>query len=324
MQKNYIYAAGGLLLAGLLAALLVVGSEKGWFKRFGSASNAPAAPADAAGLAKPRALAFGPDGSLFIVDSKNNRIEKRNAQGMMTLRFGKDGNGEGQLHEPCGIAVGADGMVYVADTFFSMDPNHGLPWGRIEKFSSDGMFAGAWGKVPVAPNDLFGPRAVAIDSKGNLYMSDTGNHRVVKYSSGGSFLKAWGKKGKAVGEFIEPFGITCDKNDRVYVADRMNFRIQIFDSEGKALSQFKVNGWEESQINQEPYLAVDNKKGVIFVSDPTKGKVLKYSLAGSFIKSYDTASEGKLAQPTGLAFRDSDGTLFVSDGSLARIMTIKP
>jgi len=324
MQKNYLYAAGGLLLAGALTALLVVGSEKGWFKgRFGSAGQA-AAPAEAQGLAKPRALAFGPDGSLYIVDSKNNRIEKRNAQGMMVLRFGKEGTGEGQLREPCGVAVGSDGMVYVADTFYTLDPAHGLPWGRIEKFTADGAYAGSWGKVPVAPNDLFGPRGIAIDGAGNLYLSDTGNHRVLKYSSGGRFLKAWGKKGKGVGEFLEPFGITTDKAGRVYVADRLNFRVQIFDGEGRPQGQFKVNGWEESQINQEPYLAVDNKRGAIYVTDPTKGKVHKHSLSGAFIKSYDTAAEGKLSQPTGVAVRESDGVVFVSDGALARIMTLKP
>jgi len=90
------------------------------------------------------------------------------------------------------------------------------------------------------------------------------------------------------------------------------------------LSEFKVNGWEESQINQEPYLAIDNSKNVIYVSDPTKGKIHKFTLSGHFVKSYDTAVEGKLSQPTGLAVRPSDGMLFVSDGGLARIMTVKP
>jgi tripartite motif-containing protein 71 len=319
MQKNYLYAAGSLALAAAFTAVLVVGSEKGWIKGKGAA-----APAEAQGLNKPRALAFGPDGSLFIVDSKNNRIEKRNAQGQILLHFGKLGSGDGQLKEPCGIAVGADGMVYVADTFHTLDPNGGLPWGRVEKFSSDGMFAGSWGPVPVDPKDLFGPRAIAIDSKGMLYMSDTGDHRIVKYSSGGSFVKTWGKKGKGIGEFIEPFGVAVDSKDHVYVADRLNFRVQIFDSEGKPLGAFKVDGWEESQINQEPYLAIDSKKGLIYISDPTKGRVLKYSLAGHFIKSYDTALEGKFGQPTGLAWRDSDGLLFVTDGALARVMTLKP
>jgi DNA-binding beta-propeller fold protein YncE len=233
MQKNYLYAAGGLLLAGALTAVLVVGSEKGWIK---SKSSTPVA-AEAVGLAKPRALTFGPDGSLYIVDSKNNRIEKRNAQGQMILHIGKLGSGDGELREPCGIAVGPDGMIYVADTFHTLDPNFGLPWGRVEKFSSDGMFMGSWGAITVDPKDLFGPRSIAIDSKGNLYLSDTGNSRIIKYSSGGSFLKTWGKRGKGIGEFAEPFGVAVDKDDRVYVADRLNFRIQVFDAEGKSLHQ---------------------------------------------------------------------------------------
>ena len=321
MQKNYLYAAGGLLLAGALTALLVIGSEKGWIKGKASAGSASA---EAAGLAKPRALAFGPDGSLYIVDSKNHRIEKRNPQNVMVKRFGKYGSGEGQLHEPCGIAVGADGMVYVADTFYSTDPAGGLPWGRVEKFTADGNYAGSWGKVPVAPGDLFGPRSVAVDGAGNVFLADTGNHRVIKYSASGSFMKAWGKRGKAAGEFAEPFGVAVDKKGRVYVADRLNFRVQIFDGEGKALGQFKVNGWEESQINQEPYLAVDNARGAIYVSDPTKGKIHKYSLAGAHEKSYDTGLEGKLGQPTGVAVRESDGMLFTTDGASARVLTVKP
>jgi hypothetical protein len=108
------------------------------------------------------------------------------------------------------------------------------------------------------------------------------------------------------------------------VADRLNFRIQVFDSEGRYQSQFKVNGWEESQINQEPYIAIDNKRGAIYVSDPTKGKIHRYSLSGAFVKSYDTAVEGKLSQPTGVAVRESDGVLFTTDGASARVMTVKP
>ena len=83
MQKSYLYAAGGLLAATVLAAGLVVLSQH--------RKPQSGAAADAPGLYKPRALSFGPDGGLYIVDSRNNRIEKRNAAGSLEKRFGRLG-----------------------------------------------------------------------------------------------------------------------------------------------------------------------------------------------------------------------------------------
>ncbi|MES2201153.1 MAG: NHL repeat-containing protein [candidate division FCPU426 bacterium] len=315
MQKSHLYAAGGLLAAALLAAGLVLLSH--YHK------PAKAVAAEAQGLAKPRGLALAPDGGLYIVDSRNHRIEKRGANGAMQRRFGKNGIRDGELREPCGVALGKDGFLYVADTFYTLDPKGGLPWGRIQKFSADGVFAGSWGKVPVLPNDLFGPRDIAVDSKNFVYVSDTGDHRIVKYSSDGSFVKTWGKKGSAAGEFIEPFGIAFDDKDRLYVVDRLNFRVQIFDSNGKYLREFKADTGDQEQINREPYVAVDSVRGWVWVSNPAAGHVSRYSLDGSGHKAYDTALEGKLKQPTGMAVRP-DGTLLVSDGEQGKIMTVKP
>ena len=316
MQKSYLYVSGGLLSAAALAMGLVALSH---YRKPGSTAQA-----EAQGLYKPRAMAFGPDGGLYIVDSRNNRIEKRNPAGMMEKRIGRLGTKDGELREPCGVAVTKDGFIYVADTFFTLDPQGGLPWGRVQKFSAEGVFAGGWGKVSVAPNDLFGPRAIAVDSKNFVYLSDTGNHRIVKYDSNGSFVKAWGKLGAANGEFKEPFGLACDSKDRLYVLDRLNFRVQVFDSNGKYLRQFKEDSGDSEQVNREPYLAIDSKRNWVWISDPTKSRVLRYDLEGGGHKVYDTAFEGKLKQPTGLAVREADGMLFVSDGELARIMTVKP
>jgi sugar lactone lactonase YvrE len=317
MQKSYLYAAGGLLAAAALAAGLVVLSQH---RRPSSGSQA-----EAQGLYKPRAMAFGPDGGLYIVDSRNNRIEKRNVTGALEKRFGKLGVKDGELREPCGIAVAKDGFIYVADSFFTLDPNGGLPWGRIQKFSPGGLFAGGWGKVSVAPNDLFGPRAIALDSKNHVYVSDTGNHRIIKYDSNGSFIKAWGKNGSGSGDFKEPFGLAFDSKDQCYVVDRLNFRVQVFDQNGKYLREFKVNSGDKEQVNREPYIAIDSQRGWAWISDPTGGKILRHSLSGAFQKSYDSSvADGKLKQPTGLAVREADGMLFVSDGELAKIVMVKP
>jgi sugar lactone lactonase YvrE len=286
--------------------------------------GASAPQGDPEGLSKPRGLAVAPDGNLVIADSKNNRIVRQKPEGALVKRFGKLGAKDGEFREPCAVAVDRAGFIYVADTFHTLDAGGGLPWGRVQKFSSEGKFMASWGKISVAPNDLFGPRGIALDSDGNVYLADTGNHRIVKYGDAGAFVAAWGKKGKGPGEFIEPFGLAFDKDDNLYVADRLNFRVQVLNKAGKAIRQFKVDGWEEGQINMEPYLAIDQKRELIYVSDPTKRKVHRYSLTGGGHKEFTAGTEGAFSLPTGLALRASDGVLFITDGNLGRVFSLKP
>jgi DNA-binding beta-propeller fold protein YncE len=79
--------------------------------------------------------------------------------------------------------------------------------------------------------ELSGPTGLAVDTGGNVYVSDNGNHRVVKFDSSGSFIASWGSGGSGNGEFKGPTGLAVDSKGRVYVSDMGNHRIQIFDSE---------------------------------------------------------------------------------------------
>lgn len=318
-NKTYLYVGVGMLaLAGLTGYLV--------FKAPKAAGSVESAEAE--GLNKPRALAFAKNGDLLIVDSRNNRIEVRKPDGSLRQRFGHDGSGKGDFHEPCGIAVDKDGNVYVADTFYSLDPNHGLPWGRIQKFDDDYDFKSETLKSEAEPSDFFGPRAVGVDPQGRVWVSDTGHSRIVVYGKDGKFVAAFGQKGKKDLEFDEPFGLDFDAEGNAYIADRLNVRIQVVSKDFKFVRSFKVDGWDPSvQINQEPYVAVDKAKGRVYVSDPTKNKVHGYDLKGGDHKAYAQGLEGPTAAafnlPTGLVVA-ADGSLLVSDGGSNRILTLKP
>ena len=314
LNKTYLYAGLGLVAAAGLTAWLVM-----------KAPSVPGNPSnvDSPTLAKPRAVAVLASGDLVVADSKNNRLWFQKLDGTLIKKVGKLGTGEGQFKEPCGVAVGKDGAIYVADTFYTLDEKGGLPWGRVQKFNKDGKFKGSFLNAgELAPKDFFGPRAIAIDPAGNVWLSDTGNHRLVKFDADGKVLGSFGKKGKGKGEFIEPFGIAFDAQGNAYVADRLNYRIQVLDNNGAYLREFKVPGWEDTQINVEPYVAVDAQGGFVYVSDPTKKKVHRFSLTGSGHKEYTKSANGDFSQPTGLAF--AAGTLYVTDGNLARVLTLKP
>ena len=76
------------------------------------------------------------------------------------------------------------------------------------------------------------PQDVAVDEVGNLYVADTGNHRIQKLDADGNVLDKWGSPGTADGQFDHPAGVAVDKGGNVYVADTGNDRIQQFNANG--------------------------------------------------------------------------------------------
>jgi len=70
-------------------------------------------------------VALASDGSVYVADSGNNRIQKFTSEGVFVSKWGTEGTGDGQFVDPHGVAVASDGSVYVTD--WSND--------RIQKFS---------------------------------------------------------------------------------------------------------------------------------------------------------------------------------------------
>jgi DNA-binding beta-propeller fold protein YncE len=76
------------------------------------------------------------------------------------------------------------------------------------------------------------PSGVAVDSSGNVYVTDADNNRVRKFDSYGRYLTQLGSKGSGPGQFLGPFGIALDSSDNVYVTDSGNNRVEKFTSNG--------------------------------------------------------------------------------------------
>jgi sugar lactone lactonase YvrE len=107
---------------------------------------------------------------------------------------------------------------------------------------------GKWGKTPKVRIDLvrtlgdvaaenetvafYMPSGIALDSQGNLYILDTGNHRVQKFGPDGRYLASFGRQGQGPGDFAYPDSIDIDGEDLVWVSDPNNQRIQVFTPAG--------------------------------------------------------------------------------------------
>ena len=89
-----------------------------------------------------------------------------------------------------------------------------------------------WGYFGQAekPEAFWGPRDVAVDTAGRVYVVDTGNKRVVIFAADGNYISQFGSAGLGPGQFDEPVGIAFDQR-AVYVADTWNQRIQVFQAE---------------------------------------------------------------------------------------------
>ena len=177
-------------------------------------------PALDAALNFPAGLALDGEGNLYIADRNNHRIRKVTPDGIITTLVGTgepDFGGDGgsalaaQLHFPSDIEVGPNGDLYISDR-----SNH-----RIRKVDQEGIITtvagvgleGFGGDFGLATNALLKfPFGIALDKKGNLYISDMGNNRIRKVDTSGIITTfagtgtfGWAQDGETVEIILQNF-----------------------------------------------------------------------------------------------------------------------
>jgi uncharacterized protein (TIGR03663 family) len=275
--------------------------------------------AGASPLDLPKDVGLDAEGNVYVSDIGNHRIQVFTSDGQLLREWGSQGSSPGQFNEPWGLAVdGQRGFVYVADTW-----NH-----RVEKFDLDGnlvtewgLFADTAGQASGAESHFWGPRDVAVDGDGNVYVTDTGNKRIQKFDADGNFLGQWGGAGAAPGQFSEPVGIAVSHvTGDIYVADTWNRRIQRFDASFNPVAQWFVQGWDSESVVNKPYLALDADDNV-YVTDPENYRMLQFNIEGDLLTVWGDfgTSDAQLNLPTGIAV-DAEGRVWVADSENDRVL----
>ena len=252
----------------------IAGSEPGQFQR-------------------PRGIALASDGTLYVADTENHRIQHLDRDGKPLHVWGSFADlaqgaaPGGTFYEPWGIAVAPDGSVYVADTW-----NH-----RIQKFSPEGEFLTMWGYFGQAeqPDGFWGPRDVVVDPEGRVIVSDTGNKRIVIFGPDGEAIAEFGEEGYEAGQFYEPVGLALDADGILYVADAWNQRIQSFSPDEfgsfQPLDAWDIYGWYGQSLDNKPFLAADEQIH-IFATDPEGVRVLEFTNDGEIVLYWGDYSVG--------------------------------
>ena len=266
------------------------------------------------------------DGEVYVADENANQVQVFSAVDGSPLRaFGGD---DGiRFNRPNSVAVLPNGDLLVVDTW-----NY-----RIQHIDRQGNTIYSWGApgeygfaAPSEPTDGFwGPRDVAIDSAGRIFIADTGNKRIRVYAlEAGRAVHQFdiGSGGSAPGELDEPAGLATTSDGRLYIADTWNRRIAIFDASGAHQADFRVRGWYNSSFNR-PYLALDESRKLLYITDPDSRRILVHNLAGDCIGSFgeqgESGSSGQFQDIGGIAV-DADGFVYVSDSSAGSIVKFPP
>ncbi|NDJ61832.1 MAG: hypothetical protein GYB67_11950 [Chloroflexi bacterium] len=293
-----------------------------WQTRFADVIFSPPAP-----LINPLDIAVSDDGRVYVAEEFGNRISVFDTNGSyITALDGNTTDPNLALNRPNGVAVDPSGNLYVADTWNyrirAFSPSFDLltGWGQIGQFSFD---------APAEPVDGFwGPRDVFVDDAGRVFVSDTGNKRVRVYDLNGQYLYDVGSGGSAFGQLDEPAGVAVSADGRLFVADTWNRRVSVFNAAtGDPQMVFEVNAWYED-LGSRPYLAVDDQRGLLYVTDPNAGRVLVYDLLGNCIGAFgqptDQPSDGSQFDTIGGITTDAAGNVYVVDNAAGRVLRFAP
>lgn len=142
-------------------------------------------------------------------EGNGHQVFKFSAAGALSMTLGEAGvagTDSNHFNQPSAVLVAPNGDIFVAD-------GHGRESNaRIVKFSKDGEYLTEWGGRGTAPGEFNTPHALAMDSRGRLFVGDRGNYRIQIFDQAGNFLDEWK-------QFGNPSGLFIDHEDVIYVSE---------------------------------------------------------------------------------------------------------
>ena len=323
-------------------------------------------PALAAGLILPTGVAVDAAGNLYIADFGNSRIRIVTAGKIETVAGSSDGAPLADqesaisvmLNGPTGVAVDATGSIFFAEG--SIGSGSGLAQGdcRVWKVSPDGVltvlagnglasYSGDGGAATSA--QLQGPTGVAADAAGNIYIADTGNHRVrqitpanvIRTIAGTGSAGYSGDGGPAVSaQLNSPMGVALDPAGRLVIADSGNSRVRVIFADGTihtligtGNSSYYGDGLSDLQasVNHPQGVAVASN-GDVYIADTLNNAIRKRGADGLMSTIAGTGSsgfsgDGSLATgalldgPTGVSV-NAAGNVYIVDAGNQRVRRV--
>ena len=259
--------------------ILHIASDGSLINQWGTFADLSKGEAPMGTFNEPWGVAVGLDGSVYVTDTWNHRVQKFTKDGQSIKTWGQYGQPNVDVPEsasslwgPRGIAVDARGNILVADTGNK----------RIVVFDKDGKYITEFGTAGFDPGQFDEPVGIAIAPSGTVYITDTWNQRIQAFipnAQGDVYTPTvqWDVNGW-FGQSLDnkPF-IAVGANEHVFITDPEGYRVIEFTPEGKFVRTWGAFGSGPAEIGLASGIAID-KSGFVWVTDAGNNRILRYTL----------------------------------------------
>jgi DNA-binding beta-propeller fold protein YncE len=254
----------------------------------------------------PAGIAVARDGTILVVDTSNNRVQRFTPTGRYLGQFGRRGQDKGfirirltdRMFQPEGLAVDPAGAIYLADAGND----------RVMKYSPAGRFRARLGKHGSYAAQYVQPWGIAVGA-GRVFVADQGNYRIQRWTASGHSRGAFGRFGRDRGGLVTPYGVaTSPRGDRVYVSDIVRHTVTVFSPGGRVLGQWGAPGIGAGEFLKPAGIAV-GRDGTVYVADRCNRRVQRFDASGRYLEEFGA---GVLDTPTFVAV-DGARNVYVSD-----------
>ena len=263
-------------------------------------------PAGAMRFLRPWGIAVRPDGKRYIRDAAYGQAVLQKPDGSTV---GLVGSVHYHFEGSFDLALDKEGRLLSAKWGDGYDPNPGF---RVQDRDLN-LVVDYRKEEGSEPGRFRKPMGIAADSRGHIFVADSGNDRIQEFTPDGRFVQTIG-----AGDLFQPMKPAFDSRGRLYVADSTKNRVAIFERQPD--DTWKLTGALSGRIKEPCYIAIDAQDRV-FVSTNRVAGIYAYGPDGKQFWEYHGEPGKPLAGPRGLAF-DGRGNLLIVDDALRTVWSV--